>query len=91
MARYGGEEFVAVLPETGIDGALQVAEEIRTSVADLHIPHYASDVSDHLTISLGVVCRVPSIGEEPGTLIQAADQALYEAKRQGRNRVVRAS
>ncbi len=53
-ARYGGEEFAAILPETGLDGALQMAEKIRSQVEALSIPHESSKICDHVTISLGV-------------------------------------
>ncbi len=87
VARYGGEEFVAILPETGVQGALEVAKNMCSKVEDLHIPHESSKVTDHLTISVGVATAVPERSSQPETLIAAADQALYEAKNNGRNQV----
>ncbi len=82
-SRYGGEEFVVVLPNTDRQGAVQVAERIRTQIALLSIPHG----SDRVTISVGVATVVPRQGMMPTDLLQRADQALYTAKRRGRNRV----
>ncbi len=87
-ARYGGEEFVIVLAGTGRDGAVAVAETLRASVEALRIPHSGSPVSDHVTISLGVASLIPRQPAAVDTLIAAADRALYQAKRGGRNRVV---
>jgi len=86
-ARYGGEEFVVVLPQTDAAGAAQVAEKMRTQVASLRIPHAASRASNRVTISAGAAAVVPSEKGDPATLIAAADQALYQAKKEGRNRV----
>lgn len=86
VARYGGEEFAAVLPDTGADGAELVAENMRTAVEALSIPHDAS-AAGVVTISIGAATLVPRLAEGAPTLIMAADWALYEAKRLGRNRV----
>ncbi len=87
-ARYGGEEFAVVLPATGAAGAQAVAEEIRTSLAALAVPHPASSVSPRVTISIGIATRRPGRGEEAGSLVSAADAALYRAKHEGRDRSV---
>lgn len=87
VARYGGEEFVAILPETGVQGALEVAMKMCSQVEAQHIPHKSSKIADHLTISVGVATAVPERGSQPETLVAAADQALYEAKNNGRNQV----
>jgi len=87
VARYGGEEFVAILPETGVQGALEVAKNMCSKIETLHIPHKSSKITNHLTISVGVATAVPERGSQPETLIAAADQALYEAKNNGRNQV----
>lgn len=87
VARYGGEEFAVILPETGMKGAEAVAETMRTRVSNLEIAHEASDVSDHVTISLGVATTVPERELNMENLILAADKALYKAKEAGRNQV----
>jgi len=85
VARYGGEEFAVVLPATSLANARLVAEQLRTIVAALRIPHEASTTGPHVTISLGVASLVPKHGVAPATLVAAADRALYQAKRSGRN------
>ena len=87
VARYGGEEFVCVLPDTEIDGAVNVAEKFRTGILSLRIPHAFSTADSWVTISLGVACLVPMIDLSPKELIMAADEALYKAKASGRNRI----
>ncbi len=87
-ARYGGEEFVMVLPDTDSAGAAHVAERIRKKVQSLQISHAHSKAEPVITLSLGVSTLVPDNDHEPKTLITAADEALYEAKESGRNRVV---
>jgi diguanylate cyclase (GGDEF)-like protein/PAS domain S-box-containing protein len=87
-ARYGGEEFVVVLPATDEDGAMAVAEEIRTNVQNLQVPHEKSQVSDHVTLSLGVATMIPEGDISADDLVAMADEALYEAKENGRNQSV---
>ena len=88
VARYGGEEFVVVLPVTPAKGALHIAEAIRTAVHRLRLPHGNSQVDAFVTLSLGVSSALPSAEKRPEDLLQAADAALYDAKQQGRNRVI---
>ena len=85
FARFGGEEFICVLPATDLEAASRLAEQLRTAVEALAIPHAAS-VTDHVTISLGLVSCVPAAEDRPEGLLEKADQALYAAKNQGRNR-----
>ncbi|HEV3257583.1 MAG TPA: diguanylate cyclase [Gemmataceae bacterium] len=86
VARYGGEEFVAVLPDTDARGAAVVAEALRARVEALGIVHTHSPFQENLTVSLGGAAMVPAPKSSPHGLISAADQALYRAKREGRNR-----
>ncbi len=88
-ARFGGEEFAAILPNTGRDSAVALAEDARRAVAALAIPH-AGTVSGILSVSLGVAARVPVGPGQVAGLLHEADTALYAAKRQGRNRVAAA-
>ena len=88
MARYGGEEFACILPSTNHNGAVMLAEIIRHGVEELGIPHVASSVSDCVTMSLGVLTVEDASGVDPAQLVAACDSLLYEAKKQGRNRVV---
>ena len=87
LARYGGEEFMIILPETDIKGTAAVAERLRKKVEAEEIPHKTSTINDYVTISLGTATMVPSARKNPDSLIGAADEALYKAKRSGRNRV----
>lgn len=86
LARYGGEEFGVILPNTRRSGAESVAKAIQAEIADLRLPHPKSTVNDYLTVSLGIASVVPTATQAPEDLIAAADAALYQAKRRGRNR-----
>lgn len=89
--RYGGEEFAIIMGGVGSNGAVRIAEEIRSAVADLGVPHEAGS-RGILTISIGVATAMARIGGSirmPESLLQAADHALYKAKAGGRNCVER--
>jgi len=87
LGRHGDDAFLALLPETPLDGALAVAETLRANVESLDIAHAHSLVSGRVTISLGVAALTPTRGVETATLIAAAELALSQAIREGRNRV----
>lgn len=87
LARFGGEEFLALLPATTVEGARAVAEDIRRAVGEQ--PIVVHGVSIPVTISIGVHAGIPTEGPTAAeAMIALSDQALYEAKHQGRNRVV---
>jgi diguanylate cyclase (GGDEF)-like protein len=89
VARYGGEEFAAILPRTIPQGAVKIAEQIRQQVKHMHLLHAGSFVSNVVTLSIGVASVIPVAGTlSLQILIDEADKALYEAKSQGRDRVV---
>jgi len=86
LARYGGEEFVVVLPDTTMQGALLLANNLRERVHALKIPHEHSKVDQYVTVSLGVsCCEAGQTFKSSTKLITDADKALYEAKDAGRN------
>jgi diguanylate cyclase (GGDEF)-like protein len=87
LARYGGEEFAIVLPETTLEAAREVADKCRQAVEDAQIEHKGNAQYGVVTVSMGVACVVPEDGLTFGELIEMADQALYESKEKGRNRV----
>ncbi len=89
-ARFGGEEFAMILPNTSAEGARLIAETVRQAFAGLNLEHPASPIAPYLTISAGVATAAREQLCTPEELIAAADQALYAAKRRGRNRVLMA-
>jgi diguanylate cyclase (GGDEF)-like protein len=92
VARYGGEEFAVILADISLPAALKMAEDIRSSVQNEAIEHEASNVEKVVTVSIGMALVEPYLTERSREgLVQIADQALYEAKSQGRNRVVAAN
>ncbi|WP_372368285.1 diguanylate cyclase domain-containing protein [Candidatus Uabimicrobium sp. HlEnr_7] len=86
-ARYGGEEFVIVLPTTNSMNALQVANAIKKNIQRLQIRHEISPTSNYVTISMGVTTVTPAQQHGYQELIASADQALYKAKKRGRNTI----
>jgi diguanylate cyclase (GGDEF)-like protein len=91
LARYGGEEFVALLPETDQAGAMILAGYARKAVENLALPHAESPVAPVVTVSLGVAAVVPQRENKAAKLVEAADKALYRAKKKGRNQTVAGS
>ena len=86
FVRYGGEEFAVILPNTDAAGAIAVAEFIQQAIRDLKIPHRKSDVSEFVTVSMGIATIIPSFGTSSDELVARADKALYSAKQLGRDR-----
>ncbi len=87
VARYGGEEFAAILPDADLASAVLIAETMREAVLQLQVFHDGSLVERFVTISIGVATTHPTEENSPAGLIAIADEALYRAKNQGRNRV----
>jgi two-component system cell cycle response regulator len=87
VVRYGGEEYLIILPETGMDGAMVIAEKLRAATESLRID--VADAAIHLTASFGVVTTRPAAGSpmDPEALIATADERLYASKHGGRNLV----
>jgi two-component system sensor histidine kinase ChiS len=87
VARYGGEEFAIVLSDTDRLGAIKLARKIQSAIQALEIPHSGSEIGDYVTLSIGISTIVPSPAFSCEHLLDIADRALYEVKRQGRNRI----
>ncbi len=87
VARYGGEEFMLILPDTGQEGAEQVAEKVRDAIEKRAIPHAYSSTGHVVTISAGIATMVPEVVRGAEYLVHKADMALYRAKKLGRNQV----
>jgi diguanylate cyclase (GGDEF)-like protein/PAS domain S-box-containing protein len=87
VARYGGEEFAILLSQTDRAGAEQVAEALQWALRSLAIPHDTSQVNQYVTMSVGIATMLPLQHQLPDELIKRADQALYLAKEQGRDRI----
>ncbi len=85
LARFGGDEFVALLPETGCQGALTVAEEMRRKIADTPLPYEDGSIS--IKVSIGIAC-FPRHGQELARIMKNADKALYMSKHNGKNQTM---
>lgn len=90
LARYGGEEFVVLLPETTLAAAAMLAEDIRQHIERAGMVHRFSKTTDVVTVSIGIAGITPSESDDRDVLFERADKALYQAKHEGRNRVVTA-
>jgi diguanylate cyclase (GGDEF)-like protein/PAS domain S-box-containing protein len=90
-ARVGGEEFAMILPETDAEAARKIADRCLRLIETLKIPHEASAISKHVTVSMGVATITPGAESNAKAFIEAADKLLYKAKQNGRNRVEAAS
>ncbi|MEW9701837.1 diguanylate cyclase [Paenibacillus sp. SI8] len=87
VARYGGEEFAVLLPEQTTAAAIQVAERIQKALSDKKIRHKGSEIGDFVTLSIGISTVIATTDTLPKTLLAQADEALYESKERGRNRI----
>jgi diguanylate cyclase (GGDEF)-like protein len=88
VARYGGEEFVCLLPQTNPQAAQLIGEKILAAVQALAIPHAASLTTETVSISVGGACEALFTGKSSASLLKRADDSLYQAKEQGRNRLI---
>ncbi|MBC8015048.1 MAG: PleD family two-component system response regulator [Sporomusaceae bacterium] len=88
VARYGGEEFIIVLPSTSQAEAIQIGEKVRMNIEFLKVVHKMSEVSDYVTVSVGIATIIPEQDMDPALLLMKVDHALYQAKSKGRNRVI---
>jgi diguanylate cyclase (GGDEF)-like protein len=86
-ARMGGEEFAMFFPTMRLAAALEIAEKVRVGVSNLRILHKQSPTAEYVTVSIGVVSCVPDWDLEFDQILQAADDAMYESKVSGRNRI----
>lgn len=85
VARYGGEEMVVLMPHTGTEGAIRLAERIHAMLAERALPFPASPVAGHVTVSIGVSSMLPVRDADQAVLVRQADEGLYAAKESGRN------
>lgn len=87
VARYGGEEFGVILPQTNSQMAMEIAENIKHNLKNMKMVHLSSLISDYLTLSIGVATMIPDQELSPQDLVNGADQALYQSKNLGRDRI----
>ena len=88
VARFGGEEFVVVLAAATIEESQLLGERLCQQIENQHIPHGASSVSPYITVSVGGALTIPCRDESFFLLLDVADQALYRAKKEGKNKLV---
>jgi diguanylate cyclase (GGDEF)-like protein len=87
IARYGGEVFVVLLPGVDVNGAFKVAQECQQVIAGAKISHSTSPVAPYVTVSIGVAAMLPIYKQSCTLIIEQVEIALYQAKKEGRNRV----
>ncbi len=87
VARLGGEEFAAVLPRSDLKASQLAGQRLQKAFEKLALPHAASPVAPHITLSMGAAAMCPTNAMQPAALVDLADRALYHAKAGGRNRV----
>lgn len=87
VARYGGEEFVVILENTALSGAQKVADFFMDNLKQEKISHPASSISERVTCSIGIASITPTLEDDLVTFVTKADQCLYKAKQEGRNRI----
>ncbi|WP_017756013.1 diguanylate cyclase [Calidifontibacillus oryziterrae] len=88
LAHYEGGKFILILPETNMNGALQVGERLRLGIENMKIPHSLSSTSKYVTLSFGIGTKSPYVWEDPQLFIKAVEQAMHTAKQNGRNQVI---
>jgi diguanylate cyclase len=87
FCRYGGEEFALILSKTNLDKAIDIAKLIQKKIQSLTIEHRSSEISDIVTISIGIASIIPNSEVQPKDLIHLADTSLYTSKANGRNTI----
>lgn len=87
VVRYGGEEFIAVLPGADKKVGMYVAQKIQDNIREMNISHETNEVSDRITMSIGLVSAIPHAQTKMQDYIDRADAALYISKKNGRNRI----
>jgi diguanylate cyclase (GGDEF)-like protein/PAS domain S-box-containing protein len=87
FCRYGGEEFALILPAAELQEGIEIADSIQITVATLNIPHISSEISNMVTLSIGIASLRPNSYSKPEDLIQMADESLYLSKTKGRNTI----
>lgn len=86
LTRYGGEEFVLLLPDTPLQGAIELSEKVMQHIRELNIPHSPGALQSRVTVSIGGACLYPNKNQLPESLFMLADKQLYRAKETGRDR-----